>query len=96
MSVARHYVMIAAEGKAEALAMALTALAAKVRPVAGCEGVELMEDSRTPGYFVFIERWASIEAHKAGGQQLGREALAEVMAVIAEPPQGRYLDIVSL
>lgn len=95
MSVVRHYVMIAAQGKAGSLAAALTALAVKVRVIDGCEGVEVMQDQSTPEYLVFIERWASVEAHKAGGQALGREALLDVMSAVAEPPQARYLEILS-
>jgi quinol monooxygenase YgiN len=96
MAVARHYVMIAAEGKEDALNAALVELAAKVRPITGCEGVELLRDTREPTYFMFIERWTSIDAHKAGGQSLGREALNDVMAAIAEPPKGRYLEYLPL
>jgi heme oxygenase (mycobilin-producing) len=92
MSVARHYVMIAAEGKAEALKQALAALAAKVRPLEGSEGVEVFQDAEIPSYFVFVEHWTSIEAHKRGGQLLGRAVLTDVLATIAEPPQGRYLN----
>lgn len=96
MAVARHYVMIAKEGEDSSLKAALTALAAKVSPIEGCEGVEMMQDTRTPTYFVFIERWISTEAHKAGSKALGREALDDVMAALAEPPQGRYLDCLPL
>lgn len=93
MPVARHYVMIAADGKEDALRSALAELAGKVRPLEGCEGVELLQDTRDRTCFMFIERWASIDAHKSAGRLLGREALDAVMAVIDEPPQGRYLDI---
>lgn len=92
MSVLRHYVMIAAEGQESAMAQALTDLAAKVRPLAGCQGVELLQDARERTCYVFIERWASIDAHKEGARYLGKEALAPVMAVIARPPEGRYLE----
>jgi quinol monooxygenase YgiN len=95
MSVARHYEMRSLEGEEDALEAALIALAVKVEPISGCEGVTLMHDLRNRGQFVFIERWTSIDAHKAGGKMLGREALDDVMAAIAEPPKGRYLDYIA-
>jgi quinol monooxygenase YgiN len=96
MTIARHYLMIAAQGKEEALKSALAGLAARVRALEGCEGVEMLQDSRAPTDFMFVERWASIEAHKQGGQSLGRDALAEVMAAVAEAPKGRYMEYVPL
>jgi quinol monooxygenase YgiN len=88
--------MIAAEGREAALEAALVRLAGRVSALEGCEGVEMMRDARAPAEFIFIERWPSVEAHKAAGKALGAEALAEVMASVAEPPKGRYLDFVPL
>ena len=96
MTVLRHYVMVAAEGREAAMAEALRELAGKVAPLEGCEGVEVLQDPRQPTHFVFIERWASIEAHKSGGRLLGKEALDPVLAAIAQPPEGRYLEPLSV
>jgi len=96
MPILRQYVMIAAEGREETMCKALVDLAAKVRPLEGCEGVELYQDPAKPAYFLFIERWASIDVHKAGAKQLGKEALADVLAAIAQPPEGRYLESIAL
>ncbi len=92
MTVLRHYVMRAAEGQGGALRQALEALAAKVSPLPGCEAVELFVDTREPDVCMFVEHWASIEAHKAAGAALGKEAFAPVMATLASPPEGRYLE----
>lgn len=92
MTTARFYIMHAAEGKDAALETALRALADAVRPVAGCEGVELLRDSGNERRFFFIEKWASIEAHKEGGKALGKEIFAPVMAALDGPPDGSYLD----
>ena len=92
MTVARHYVMHAAEGKDAALEAALTALADAVRTIAGCEGVELMRDCGNERRFVFIEKWASIEAHKEGGKTLDKSIFAPMMAALDGPPEGAYLD----
>jgi heme-degrading monooxygenase HmoA len=93
MTIARHYVMVAAEGKAAELKAALAELATKVRPVPGCLGVELMSDMADAGRFVFIERWDSVESHKSGGKILGREAVAPVMACVGKPPEACSLDV---
>lgn len=92
MTVARHYVMTAASGQEEVLGAALRELAAAVRLTAGCEGCELLQDTEQPARYVFIEKWASIEAHKAGGASLPKEAFKPVMAALAGPPEGTYLD----
>jgi quinol monooxygenase YgiN len=91
MTVARHYVMIAAEGKESDLLAALDGLADAVRPLPGCEGVDLMQDGDAPTRFVFIEKWASIGAHKEAGALLPKSALAPVMGALAGPPEGGYL-----
>ncbi|MBO9499088.1 MAG: antibiotic biosynthesis monooxygenase [Novosphingobium sp.] len=96
MTVLRHYKMQAAEGRGEELRAVLAELAAKVTPLAGCEKVELFADPRDPDLFVFVEHWASVDDHKAAGAALGKEAFAPVMAVLAGPPEGRYLEAVPL
>ena len=96
MPVVRQYVMIAAEGKEPAMREGLAGLAAKVRALDGCEAVELYQDPAKPTYFVFNERWTSVDHHQAGGRHLGKDALADILAVIAQPPEGRYLEPVDL
>lgn len=88
MRFVRHYLMIAKAGEETALASALEALAAKVRPIEGCTGVELYQDIEQAERFTFLERWDSVDAHKAGGKLLGKEAFGPIMAALASPPQG--------
>lgn len=95
MTILRHYVMTAAEGRGEDLHAALVALAAKVSPLPGSEGVELLADMRDTDSFVFIEHWTSVDAHKAAGNALGKEAFTPVMAILTRPPEGRYLEAVA-
>ena len=92
MTVARHYVMNAGEGKDAALETALGALADAVRKVDGCEGVELLRDLGNERRFIFIEKWASIEAHKEGGKTLDKGLFAPMMAALDGPPDGAYFD----
>ncbi|HLY54384.1 MAG TPA: antibiotic biosynthesis monooxygenase family protein [Stellaceae bacterium] len=92
MTVARLYRMMAAEGKEQAMVEALTALADVVRPVAGCLGVTLLRDAKTPGSCLFIEKWESVELHKAGAAGLPKGTFSPVMATLAGPPEAGYLD----
>lgn len=87
----RFYRMTARDGEDAALRAALEALAGKVRPLEGCVGTELLEDADKPGQYVFLERWTSVDAHKAGGKLLGKESFAPIMAVLAGPPEGSSL-----
>ena len=93
MTILRHYLMTAIENHGDDLHTALAALAAKVSPLPGSEGVELLRDMKDTDTFVFIERWVSVEAHKAAGNALGKDAFAPVMALLVRPPEGRYLDV---
>ena len=92
MTIARLYRMTAAEGQEEALRAALAELAATVRTQPGSEGVELLRDTDKPGSIVFIEKWESVAAHAACLGSLPREALAPVMAAVAGPPDGAYME----
>ncbi len=96
MTVLRHYLMKAAQGCGAELRAVLVTLAGQVKPLPGCEAVELFADPRDADAYIFVEHWASIDAHKAGGAALGKEAFAPVMAVLAGPPEGRYLESVLL
>ena len=92
MSIARLYRMESADGKAAELETALTTLAHQVRPLEGCEGVELLRDAGEGGQFTLIEKWASIEAHKAAATALPKGAFGPVMAALAGAPEGFYFD----
>ena len=91
MTIARHYKMIAAPEKGEELLAALNALKRALADIAGFEGADLMRDVEDGNRFTFIERWTSIEAHKQGGKQLPKEALAPVMDALGATPEGVYL-----
>jgi len=91
MAYLKHYIMVAKAGQETALAEALDALKIKVQPLEGCQDVLLLRDLDRPERFVFLERWSSAEAHKAGGAVLGKGALGAVMAALGEPPQAMSL-----
>lgn len=91
MTIARHYVMHAAEGKAAELPSAFTALVGALVGIPGFEGADLLRDVDEPARFIFIEKWSSVEAHKEGGSLLPKEAIAPLMASLAGRPEGAYL-----
>lgn len=92
MTVARCYVMRAKEGQDSAMTKALEGAADLVRKVPGSEGVEVLRDAEDGRRFMFIEKWTSIEAHKAAPGHLPKGALDAVMAAIDGKPEGAYLD----
>ncbi|EQB07547.1 antibiotic biosynthesis monooxygenase [Sphingobium sp. HDIP04] len=84
--------MHAKEGMSAALETALRAVTDAVRPLAGCEGVELMRDIGNERRFVFIEQWADVDAHKAAVEILDKALFAPMLAALDGPPDGLYLD----
>jgi quinol monooxygenase YgiN len=92
MTIARHYVMHAAEGQDAVLETALGSLADAVRALPGSEGVELLRDLGNERRFIFIEKWESVEAHKDAGRQLPKELMSPVMGALDGPPDGAYFD----
>lgn len=90
MTIARVYRMTAAAGKEQALADALVAFIPVVSAVPGCSGAEALRDCDAASRFLFIEKWTSIDAHKAAGSHLPKDALAGVMGALGAPPEGSY------
>jgi quinol monooxygenase YgiN len=96
MSVARHYAMTATKGCEQALIDTLAALAALIRELPGCEAVALLRNVDAADRFHFIEKWASIEAHKSAGRLLPETAFDVIKAALASVPESSYLDYLAL
>jgi quinol monooxygenase YgiN len=92
MTIARIYGLEAAAGKAVQLESALTELAGRVRVIPGCQGVEILRPTDNGNHYMLVEKWDSIDAHKTGAKSLGKEAVAPMIAALAKPPQGSYLE----
>ncbi|MCW2338525.1 quinol monooxygenase YgiN [Sphingobium sp. B2D3A] len=92
MTVARLYIIPAADGKSAEMEAALTALSGTVKAADGCEGVELMRDLGNEHRFIFIEKWASEEHHAKSLASLPEGALDGVQAAAGGPPDGAYYD----
>ncbi len=90
MAVARIYIMHASDSAA--MEAGLETLADAVRAMAGSQGVEVLRDLGNEKRFIFIEKWASEEAHVAGLDALDKALLEPVRAASDGPPDGSYYD----
>ena len=93
MSVIRHYIMTAAEGRADDLAKGLATLGDALKQVAGFEGAQLLHDQDDANRFYFLERWETVDAHKSALKSLPKEAMGGWTSALGAPPEGRYLDV---
>ena len=84
MAVARIYRMTCAPGRREELRGALEALAGVLREIEGLQSVSVLRDVEQPDDFVFVEKWASVQVQKRGGNLLPKQAFARVMAALAD------------
>lgn len=92
MTIARLYIVPAADGKSAEMETALVNLSKIVSAVAGCEGVELLRDMGNEHRFILIEKWASEEDHARSLAAMSKDALAPVQAAAGGPPDGAYYD----
>lgn len=92
MTVARIYIIPAADGKSAEMEAALVTLSGIVAKADGSEGVELLRDLGNEHRFIFIEKWVSEEHHAAGFASLPEGALDGVQAAAGGPPDGSYYD----
>jgi quinol monooxygenase YgiN len=83
--------MTASEGEASASRAALEALLARVERLAGCQAVDLPQDTGNADIFVLLERWTTAEANREGGKLPGKEAFAPIMAVLGSSPEAASL-----
>jgi heme oxygenase (mycobilin-producing) len=93
MTMIQIYQLIAKDGEEATLRQALQDLAGKVAPLPGCEGVEIMHDSKKPVRFIFTERWVDAAAQKHGGAALGKDAFTAVMAPLDGPPSAETYEL---
>jgi quinol monooxygenase YgiN len=77
----------AAEGKAEALLPLLQQGREVSQKADGCEGFDLYQRQDEPHKFVFVERWASLEAHHANMADniVATGHLKSLLPLLAEP-----------
>lgn len=91
MTVVRHYIMTAIDGRGHELLAALQAIGTSVTLMPGCGGVEILRDIDVPDRFVLMERWDSVEAHQQCLSKLPQDLVDSLLAPLAEPLEGVYL-----
>jgi quinol monooxygenase YgiN len=94
VAVARIYRMSCAPGRREELRGALEALAGALGEIEGLQSVSVLRDVEQPDDFVFVEKWTSIQVQESSGKSVPKQAVAQVMAALADKPCGRFFEYV--
>ncbi|MBN8819770.1 MAG: antibiotic biosynthesis monooxygenase [Sphingomonas sp.] len=94
MTVARIYIIPAADGRSAEMEEALIELSKVVAKADGSKGVELLRDLGNEHRFIFIEKWASEEHHAKALASLPAGSLDGVQAAAGGPPDGAYYDYI--
>ncbi|QUT07830.1 antibiotic biosynthesis monooxygenase [Sphingobium phenoxybenzoativorans] len=92
MAIKRYYILTASEGNEAALQTALVSLSEIVRPLNGCEGIELLSDLGNSKRFIFIETWSSADAQKESGASIPKSAFGPIMAALDGPPDASFFE----
>lgn len=95
MTVARIYIVPAAEGKSAEMEAALIGVSKVVVKADGSEGVEVLRDLGNEHRFILIEKWASEEHHAKSLAALPEGTLDPVKAAAGGPPDGSYYDYIA-
>ena len=90
MSITRVNEFSAAEGKSEELYDFLKSLVPYISSSEGCYTCEVLKSIDADNEFVVIEKWESIESHKASIEKFPKENMKAAMSLFSAPPQGRY------
>ena len=90
-SVTRINEFTALEGRGDELRDLIAAFLPSIEASPGCRSCRLLQGIDDPARIVVIEEWESVEAHRTAMGEIPREGLQAAMALLAEPPTGRYL-----
>ena len=80
----------AAENRGEDLYKFLKSLVPYISSSNGCISCELLRNSDTPGHYVIIEKWDSVQDHKNSVETYPKEEMQKAMTLVANPPRGGY------
>lgn len=90
MNITRVNEFQAAEGKSDELFEFLKSLIPYISSSEGCTSCEVLRNSEHPDIFIVIEKWASIESHKASVENFPKEQMQDAMSLFGAPPKGSY------
>ncbi|MBV1916802.1 MAG: antibiotic biosynthesis monooxygenase [Sphingomonadaceae bacterium] len=85
MAIVHSYDLTSHAGKEGALGSALEALAEAVKTIAGSQGAMVLQDSKEPHRFLFLEFWEDQASRKEAGSQLPKDVMAKIMASTGGP-----------
>lgn len=91
MTIIRYYKLEAAEGAEQSLIEALGAVARAIAELGNPIEAKIFKDPDALGTVVFMEYWASVEEHRTMGALLNKELFRNVLALLRQPPESRYL-----
>ena len=86
MAIVHSYDLTANSGQEEALEAALRALGEAVKSITGSHGTMVLQDSKEPQRFLFLEFWQDEASRKAAGAQLPKDVMSRLMAAVAGNP----------
>jgi quinol monooxygenase YgiN len=89
MMFAKVYALTAQTDRQDQLKDALMGLAGVVEAVDGCREVLILQDQENACAFTFMERWESVEHHKASAGQIPKSCFGAVMEALAQPPSAK-------
>src|SRR3546814_20819100 len=91
MTVARIYLMHAKDGLSAELEQELREVAELLSAnIENSRGVEILRDVDDERRFMFIERWDSVEAHKAGAEAFLKLGIIKSLSALDRSPEGSY------
>lgn len=92
MTITRLNYSTAATGKADELHAFLISLVPYISGSPGCRSCIVLRKSDAPDQFCVIEKWDSIEAHKASIAAFPKDKIAAAMPLFGAPPTGDYYE----
>jgi len=87
MTLVRQYQLTARPDSAGQMQAFLQELADRTSALDGCTKVEILNDASNPNEFQYNEYWISDQHRTAGGEKLGREAFAPLVALCDGKPK---------
>jgi len=86
MAIKVVYDMTAQTGKGDEFAGVLAELAATIRALPGCAGVEVLRKQDAADQFLSAESWPSDEAYAEAGKLVPQTAFAPLKPLLGGPP----------
>ena len=90
MNIIRINEFHAAAGQSDAALASLRQIVPAIEASPGCQSCELLQGLDKPARVVLVERWDSVEAHKAALRAGQPQAFEQLGKLLDRPPTGAY------